>query len=384
MKIGQIFNDFTEPGGEQLAARNIAQKIGAVCFERNSKEWVDSQGIRRLKHVLDSFHHGEVLEEFEAWIKSLNPDVLLFHNILPVISPSVIFKAREMGIPSVVYLHSYRYLCTNGFFLNHGKICERCIHGNFLPAATTACWRDSHALSAWYGSILTSMRFRGFFDAVDHFIAVSEFVKNKYVEAGVPSSKITVLHNFFDTTAAATFRHENYVLYMGRLSSEKGIGTLLKAASCLPDVSFRIAGEGPCKKEAETFIAKSGLKNIELLGHVSGDRKQSLLSGASMLIVPSEWYEPCPMTVLESYAYGKPVIASRIGGLPEIIFENETGKFFEPGDAKDLAENIRSLFLNPPEIIRLGQNARHWLEQNGSSDVWFKKWNSLIQNLPHR
>ena len=382
MKIGHVLNDFTMPGGEPVIARAIAEKLGAARFERSSVEWAQLQGPQRFAPVVRSFRNEPVLRDFRAWAARERPDVILFHNIFPVLSPSIVQEAKRLGIRVVLYLHSYRYLCTNGFFLNHGELCERCIHGNFWAAAATACWRDSHALSAWYGAILFTLRPRGFFKSVDRFVSVSEFVRKKYIEAGIPADRISALHNLFDASnIAPSTEDEGYVLFMGRLSPEKGVMTLLEAARMLPDIPFRIAGDGPLFEHACKFMSEHSLKNISLEGHVEGERKRKLLARARFIVVPSEWNEPFPTVVPEAYAYGKPVLASRMGGLPEMIEGGKTGDFFVSRHPQGLAEAIRRMFDDPARTRDWGRNGRLWVESHCDPAAWETSMRKILDDV---
>lgn len=382
MKIGNVLNDFTMPGGEPVIARAVAQKLGAARFERSSSEWAGLRGLSRLPPIVQSFGNESVLRDFREWAAREKPDVVLFHNIFPVLSPAIVQEAKRLGIRTVLYLHSYRYLCTNGFFLNHGKPCERCIHGNFWPAALTACWRDSHALSAWYGAILATLRPRGFFESVDRFVSVSEFVRGKYTEAGISAEKITALHNFFDVSAITPgAQDDGGVVFIGRLSSEKGVMTLLEAARTLGNIPFKIAGDGPLLEPAREFVSRHSLKNVTLEGFIEGERKRELLARARFIVVPSEWNEPFPTVVPEAYAYGKPVLASRMGGLLEMVEAGRTGDFFEGGQSQDLASAIRRMFDDPAGMKEWGRNGRKWVETHCDPAAWERSMRVILEEV---
>lgn len=386
MKIGNVLNDFTMPGGESTIARAVADRLGAARFERSSSEWSDLSGLRRLPMMARSFRNEEVVASFRQWAEREQLDVVIFHNIFPVLSPAIVEEAKRLGLATVVYLHSYRYLCANGFFLNHGEPCERCIHGNFWPAAMTACWRDSFLLSAWYGAILSTLRPRGFFKAVDHFVSVSEFVRQKYAAAGISPEKISTLHNFFDcSNIKPCSEDDGYVLFIGRLSEEKGVMTLLEAARLVPDIPIRIAGDGPVFDPAWKFLTAHSLKNITLEGFVEGDRKRELICRARFVVVPSEWNEPFPTVVPESYAHGKPVLASRAGGLIEMIETARTGDFFTSRHPQSLAEGLRRMFDSRERTREWGINGRRWVEKNCDPRSWENSIRAILQNtLPGR
>jgi glycosyltransferase involved in cell wall biosynthesis len=382
MKIGHVLNEFSMPGGETTVSRQIADGLGAVRFERSSKEWMDGRPAGRLTQAAKSFYNWEVAREFRQWAAREKPDVILFHNIFPVLSPGIVEEAANLGIRTIVYLHSYRYLCTNGFFLNHGELCERCIGGDFWAAPLTACWRDSRVLSGWYGAILSTLRPRGFFERVDRFVSVSEFVRRKYIEAGISAEKITALHNFFDLRGISpSSRDDGYVLFVGRMSAEKGVLTLLDAAALLPDVPFRLAGDGPLFAEAYGAAKRRGLTNVSFLGFVDGAAKSDLYAGARLVVVPSEWNEPFPTVVPEAYAHAKPVLASRMGGLVEMIESGKTGDFFLRRHAHNLAEQIRWIFDDPARAGQWGRNGRHWVETHCDPEAWDRRMREILEEL---
>lgn len=378
-RIGQVFNDFTMPGGEAAVARKMADLLGAVTFERSSREWADAGALEKAGFFFKSFANWEVLRAFREWLDRERPDALIFHNIFPVLSPAVVEEASRRRIATIVYLHSYRYLCANGFFLNHGRPCERCIGGNFWPAALTACWRDSRLLSAWYGSVLATLRPRGFFERVDRFVSVSEFVRSKYIEAGIPPGRIVALHNCFpyrDYFPVA--EDEGYVLFMGRFSAEKGVLTLLKAARDLPGIPFQLAGDGPQMEEARRYIGEHGLRNVTLAGFVEAKARQKLYAGARFVVVPSEWFEPFATVVPEAYSNGKPVLASRMGGLIEMIEPGKTGELFDRANVTQLANLIRAMFEDRTRTAAWGRNARVWVETHCDPDLWKQKIMGII------
>jgi glycosyltransferase involved in cell wall biosynthesis len=385
MKIGHVLNEFSLPGGETTVARQIAEKLGAARFERSSREWMNGTPLERMARAAKSFYNWEVVREFRAWAAAEKPDVILFHNIFPVLSPGIIEEASRLGIRSVVYLHSYRYLCTNGFFLNHGELCERCIGGDFWPAPLTSCWRDSALLSGWYGAILATLRPRGFFEQVDRFVAVSEFVRRKYIEAGVSPDRITALHNFFDAAnITPSTRDEGYVLFVGRMSAEKGVLTLLDAAELLPDIPFKLAGDGPLFAETFDLAKRKRLANVDFLGFVDGAAKAEFYAGARLVVVPSEWNEPFPTVVPEAYAHAKPVLAARMGGLAEMIEVGRTGDFFIRRHPRSLAEQIRRIFDQPERAAEWGRQGRKWVEEHCDPDRWVERMHGILRKVMSR
>lgn len=274
-------------------------------------------------------------------VSNYRPDVIHVHNTFPLISPSIYWAASRLRVPIVQTLHNFRLLCAQAMFLRDGKICEDCIGTFPWRGVVRRCYRESLSQSAALVSMLGVHRTIGTFqDKVSRYIALNEFCREKFVEGGLPRERIAVKPNFIDRPQVRREGVSKTVLYVGRLSEEKGIVTLAGAAAKLPEVTFEIIGDGP-----ESFRF-SGLANVRMRGSLPMEDVLKAMSSAYCLVMPSIWYENFPRTLVESFAVGLPVIASRIGALAELIADRETGLLFKPGDAVDLSENIRWAFDN--------------------------------------
>jgi glycosyltransferase involved in cell wall biosynthesis len=299
--------------------------------------------VREIIYSIDA-RRGlrEVIERFK-------PDIAHAHNIYGRLSLSVLDELGSHAVPTVMTLHDYKLICPSYLMLNHGKVCERCKANRFYYAVATRCHKDSYLASMVYGFETWMGVFLKKHDQVSYFISPSLFLRNKVVEFGWDGERVVHVRNFVGQEPVGPCEEPSqYLLYMGRLSREKGVKTLLQAVKGLPsDIPLKIAGDGPDRAELES-IARREKQSVEFTGHLAGRELNSVLSGTAALIVPSESYENAPHSILEAFALGKLVIGARIGGIPEMIEDGTDGYLFEPGNASDLKEKIEQ-FLGESE-----------------------------------
>jgi glycosyltransferase involved in cell wall biosynthesis len=310
----------------------------------------------------------------QAFVRDKRPDVAHVHNVFPLISPSVYRALRKAGIPIVQTVHNFRFLCPNALFHTRGQICERCKYGNTLHAVRWRCYRKSYALSALYAVTIGLHRRWGTFKMIDRFIALTEFTAQKLVESGLTTAdKITVLGNFLPDPlpAPGSFEHrEPYIVYLGRLSPEKGVHVLLDALADIPEVTLKIAGDGPQKETLQTKVQKQGLQ-ADFLGHVTGEKKSELLRRAMVAVVPSVCYETFSLAAIESMASGTPVVASDVGSLPFVVEDGKSGLLFRSGDSQDLRQKLAWLLAHPQQALTMGVYARIVVEQRYSASAHY-------------
>ena len=284
-------------------------------------------------------------------LSSERTDVVHVHNLFPNLSPTVLRSARTAGVPVVMTLHNYRLLCLPADLLRDGRICESCLGHLPWRGVVYRCYRDSALGSGALATSLGLHRAAGSFDAITRYLAVSEFVKAKHVEAGIPPDRIIVKPNF--TWPAARRRGAGeYFLYVGRLASEKGVRTLVRAWEAGAPAPLKVVGDGPEGDELRR-VASPG---VEFVGEVPREEVAGLLGGARALLVPSRWYEGAPRGILEAYAAGVPVLASRIGGLREIVLDGVSGLHVPVDDPSAWAEAARTL-VDDGVSQRLGAGA---------------------------
>lgn len=318
-------------------------------------------------------------------INFFRPEIVHVHNFFPQLSPSIYDACAEEGVAVVQTLHNYRLICPGALLMRDGNICEQCITGSPYQAAVYGCYRNSKLGSlAVAHMVATHRRLGTWAKKVNHFIACTEFSKSKFTQAGFSEDRISVKPNFIiDPRASTDLRNrddwksrEPFALFVGRLSSEKGLRTLFKAWTTL-DIHncLKVAGCGPLEAEMPEQA------NIVGLGFQEQVNVRSLMDQALFLVVPSEWFEGFPMVIVEAFAHGLPVLASKLGSMGEIIEDGITGLFFEPGDARDLALKACWLLERPEECRRMGRNARNRYVERFSPEVNYAQLLSIYMQV---
>jgi glycosyltransferase involved in cell wall biosynthesis len=277
-------------------------------------------------------------------LAGFQPDVVHVHNWFPTLSPSIFKRCKEADIPVLHTLHNYRLLCINATLFRDGQVCEDCIGSTFrTPGVIHKCYRDSRLGSAVATAGMLAQWAGGTWHrSVDKFIALTEFAKRKLIQGGLPEERIVVKPNFVDPDPGPGPGDGGYFLYAGRLTEEKGLRILLECWRSGPELPpLWIVGVGPLQEEVRE--AAAALPNVEWLGGKSSDEVVELMGRAKATLCPSLWYEGMPRVVIESFAVGTPVVASRIGCYPEMISDGECGALFQTGDAGCLLSRVREL-----------------------------------------
>ena len=376
----QIFSRYEHYGGEEGSVYRIGDAMqdqyDVEYFLASTAEFINSPLHERLTIPLRIFHNPDVARRLRR-IQSIGKfDVWQIHNVLPAMSPVVYTTAFNLRIPIVHFLHNYRFGCTNGFFLQHGLPCQRCMHGNFWPAFAGKSWRNSHILSGAMGAVLYHIRHMGLFHKVTQWIAISNAQKAVHVEMGVPAEKITVIHHFYEKQdpppAPAPGGH---AMFIGRLSEEKGVAHLLEAWRLLnrPDKRLVIVGEGPESENLRAQAARLGLSNVTFTGFLKPERQREIWAGAAFTLVPSIWMEPFGMVILESWANGRAVVAHKIGALPELITHGENGLLVEPFQPQLLADAMNRAFNSPEECNAMAEAGRQLVQTQYTKSRWLEQ-----------
>jgi glycosyltransferase involved in cell wall biosynthesis len=316
--------------------------------------------LARLPKVIYSM---EARAKLRTLLAVASPDVCHIHNLYHHISPSILGVLRQRGIPTVMTLHDLKVACPAYSMLAHDGICERCRGGKLRNVVINRCIKGSLALSSVIWAEATVHRLLGSYTRhVDRFVVPSRFYMTKLAEWGLPVERFEHIPNFVSASAhEPRFQPGSHFVYVGRLSREKGVATLIRAASTA-GVSLRIVGTGPQRGELEA-LAASLPGDIRFEGFLSGDALHEAIRSSRAFVVPSEGYENAPMTILEGYALGKPCIGAHVGGIPELVREGITGFCFPPGDAAALATRLNMLSgLSDAEVARLGEQSRAWVE----------------------
>jgi len=319
-----------------------------------SNKQIEGNGMIQI--ALQSIWSSPSHELVDRKLQERKFDVLHVQNFFPMLSPSVYYAARKHGVPVVQTLRNYRLLCPNVFFFRDGHVCEDCMDNVFkYRGILHGCYKGSRMATGAVAAMTAFHTLKGtWLNAVDLYIALTDFVRDKFIQAGFPPDKLVVKSNFVYPDSGCGNGDGGYALFVGRLSPEKGLGTLLAAWKLLNrNWTLKIAGEGPLSSEVEAFCAEH--KDVEWLGPKGREEVGKLMGSARVLVFPSEWYETFGRVAIESFAAGTPVIASRLGAMAEIVEEMRTGLLFTPGDPRDLAEQLRWVFDNPAlvEVMRL-------------------------------
>ncbi len=369
MRVLLVHNFYHHAGGEDVVfatERDLLKEHGVEVHEytRHNDEIGQASPTRVAGGTV--WARGSY-RDLEALLRQHRPDLAHFHNTFPLVSPSGYYACRAAGVPVVQTLHNYRLLCPSATLFREGRPCEACV-GRAVPwpGVVHACYRGNRAATAVVAGMLSAHRAMGTWSRLVHvYVALSEFARRKFIEGGLPPDRIAVKPNVLRHPPAPGPHQGGYGLFVGRLSPEKGLRTLLEAwRLAAPEASLRIVGSGPL--EGLTASAPEG---VEWLGAQPRDAVFSQMREATFLALPSEWYEGgFPLVALEAYACGLPVIASRLGCMEEVVRDGVTGLLFPPGDPVALAEKIRWALGHPESMREMGDRARRLVEAEYSAD----------------
>lgn len=371
MKLLLAHNHYQNSGGEDQVFRleaALLRKHGhdVILFEDNN---VRISSMSPIVAAINTIWSRASYDAIRRTIQSSRPDIAHFHNTFLMISPAAYYACRDEGVPVVQTLHNFRLLCPAATLYRDGMVCEEC-SGKFfaLPGVTHACYRNSKIYTAGSASMVTAHKIMGTWKKlVNVYIALTDFARQKFVEGGLPVSRIVVKPNFVAPDPGMGNDSGGFALYVGRLSDEKGILTMLKAWKNVPFL-LKIAGDGPLRDNVLNLIAGELSNRVEYLGPVSHDQVISLMKNACFLIFPSEWYEGFPMVLAEAFACGLPVISSALGGMKEIVEDKVTGMLFAYGNADDLAGKVLWAIRHPFELVQMRLNARNIYLQKYSEE----------------
>jgi glycosyltransferase involved in cell wall biosynthesis len=360
-----VHNHYRQPGGEDTvfeAEKALLERHGheVVTFVEDNARL---EGVNPLKVAVNATWSREAQRNIHKLIEQARPDVVHFHNTFLRISPAAYYVVKDLGLPVVQTLHNYRLICPGALLMRDGKVCEDCLRKIVpWPGVVHGCWRNSRSGTMVVAAMLTFHNVRRTWEnQVDVYIALTEFARKKFVQGGLPEEKIVVKPNFVHPDPGDGEHKGNFALFVGRLSAEKGIRTMLSAWRLLKSVPLKIVGDGPLMSEVKAQIEREQLA-IEVLGRRPREEVFSLMRQASFLVFPSEWYEGFPMTIAEAFACGLPVIASRLGAMAEIVEDGRTGLLFEPENPEDLADKVAWAWTHPKEMAEMGREARREYE----------------------
>ena len=373
VRVLVVHNAYQQRGGEDRVVEDEVELLRSRGHEVRlfSKDNREIAASRPLPLFFNTLWSRRCLGEFRNDIQSFRPDIIHIHNTFPLISPSIYWGAVA-SIPIIQTLHNFRLLCIQAMFLRDDRICEDCLGKSPWRGVVRQCYRDSVAQSATAAAMLGLHRVLGtFHNKVARYIALSAFARDKFIQSGeFDADRLVVKPNFVDVESNDLPEVRSGGLFVGRISREKGIRVLAEAFAKLPNCELDVIGTGPEQQALE------GYEKLRLLGWREKAFVLEKMRSARYLLLPSICYENFPRTVVEAFACGLPVIASRSGSMPEIIEEGRNGLLFAPGSADDLASKIVWAEANPDAMAAMGRNARASYEENYTAS---KNYDQLIQ-----
>jgi len=379
-------NTYQLPGGEDVVCQRerdllAAHGVEVVEYRRSNHELDQYSGVNRLKLVTRVIWNSDSKRDFTEVLRRTQPDLVHVHNTFMVISPSIYSACREQNVPVVQTLHNYRLLCPTATFFRDGKPCHDC-ESHLGHSILHGCYRGSRVSTASVAAMLTWHRMAGTYShLVDRYIALTEFSRSNFLRAGFDPAKIMVKPNFVDPDPGERLGDGAYALYIGRISPEKGLRTVLSAWRQLPEpLPLKLAGSGPLVDELKAAAASIG-PQVEYLGQLPGPQVMQAMKGARVIIFPSELYENFPLTLCEAFACGVPVIASNLGAMQEIVKDGYTGLLFRPGDAADLAQKVSYAWSHPEEMRQLGRNGRREYETKYTAEQNFRRLMEIYRSV---
>lgn len=366
MRIAIAHNRYRYTGGEDSV---MASEVEMLRGHGHEVELLEADNrtidgaVAKIAAAGSVFHSPESCRRMAGLIEDFRPDIVHLHNWFPLLSPSILAAAYDAGVPLVQTLHNYRMICVNSGLYRDGRVCLDCV-GKALPldGVVHGCYRGSRIGSALVAAALSYHRFARTWDGVCKFIAVSEFQREVLIRGGMRPAQIAVKPNFVKNPGAPGDGNGGYALFVGRVTTLKGILTVLKAwEEYRPAIPLKIMGDGPLANEVGARAA--GLTGVEYLGQRTGPEVTAAMRDARFLIFASESYEASPLTIMEAFSQGTPVLATNLEPIAALVKDGVTGLRFDVGDAHGLAAKARQLFAEAPGYRKMRHNCRMLYEE---------------------
>jgi glycosyltransferase involved in cell wall biosynthesis len=387
MRILNIFNQYLERGGEALAVEAICESLSHVLdlerCEFFSSDWTGPTAPAKWKQALWMIRNAESLRKLRACEQSFKSNVWLVHNVLPVGSVAIYSEARRLGIPVIQYVHNFRPFSVNGYLWAGDHLAPGGLSKNYWEEVRVGAWQNSYGKTAWLAFVLLLSHALGSWRSVRAWIAISDFMRQKFISAGVPSEKIFTLRHFWKPRSEEHANYGQHYLFLGRLTEAKGVNVLLDAWQILERKhdslapKLLIGGDGPLRSAVVARAER--MQSVTYAGQLLGAAKTQALSTARAVVVPSIWWEALGLVVYEAYDYSRPVLVARSGGLPEIVAHSETGLVHDPGNAKQLAEQVMELEASAQRWKEMGRRGRTWLQANADESDWQRRFCEVAQ-----
>jgi glycosyltransferase involved in cell wall biosynthesis len=374
MKIIIVHNRYKLHGGEDVVfeqERDLLKRAGhnVLVYCQSNKDVDSYPGLKRLVLLKKSIWSEDTYRDFGEMLRREKPDVVHVHNIWVLISPSVYQACKDAGVPVVQTFHNYRLMCPAGTFFRNGKTCEECLNHGQWRSVLHGCYRDSRVITGAKELMLAIHRRKGTWAGIDSYITLSEFSRKQFLRGGFPAEKLFVKPNFVHPDPGMCLEKENYGVFIGRLSPEKRVSTILNSWAQLREhINLHIIGGGPQDLQLQKEAERMGLTQVHFHGHLPREKAISFMRRARFLIFSSEWYENFPVTIAEAFACGVPVICSKLGAMQEIVRDGHTGLHFMPGNSGDLAAKIEWAWNNLDRLEEMGRHARKEYEDKYTAE----------------
>ena len=383
-KIFLAHNYYQHGGGEDtvfVAEGKLLQEKGHEVIQYTES----NDRIRSLKKVDIA---AKTLWSFDSYkkiskiLETHKPDIAHFHNTFPLISPSAYYACKHKNVPVIQSLHNFRFLCPAATFCRSGNICEECLKSFFaLPGIRHKCYHQSSIQTATIATMLSFHKImKTLQNQVDAFIVGTDFMRQKFIQGGLPGEKIFIKPNFLSSNTIPSARTDDFALFVGRLVPEKGVLTLLEAWKNL-DIPLKIVGDGPLVNLVNSFLKDNPTQDVEYLGSLNLQTMRELLSRARFLVFPSEWYEAFPMILIDALMNSVPVVASKVGAAETVIENEVTGLHFVFGNPQDLRAKVQWAWNNPQKMEQMGKNARQEYERKYTSEINYKTTLNIYQHV---
>ncbi len=395
MKILLVHNRYNIVGGAEVFYREVGRvleenghKIAYFSVDdgeiADSVEWKkyfprikshkEGNIISRISRIKDMIYSSKAKENFSKLINEFQPDIVHVFAVYISLTPSVLDACKEANIPLVMSLNEYKHICPNYKLFNHGHVCEDCKGGHFYRATINRCAKNSlmysaaSTLEAYVHNWLDIYR-----KNVDLFLFASEFMAKKTEEFwGKETFQWDMLKNPFESKKYTLSKeYEDYVLYFGRLIDEKGVDILIKAMKLIPDIKLKIIGTGPDEEMLKELTENLQLKNVDIMGPKWGNELDDILKLARFVVIPSVWHENFPYVILQSFAYGKAVIGTDRGGIPELVKDKQFGFVYPAENFEVLAEKISYLWEHPDLAVSMGESAKDYMDENFNDEKFY-------------
>lgn len=390
MKICIVHNAYGIFTGEEAAVYGIIDLLkqqghDVITFIRSSTE-IPNMRFGKIKTFCRGIYSFSSKKAVRRLLAEYKPDIVHVHNVFPLISPSVLSECRKAGVPVVMTVHNYRLICPNGLFMTSGQVCKNCCGGREYWCVFRNCEKNLFKSLGYALRNYVARKRRMFMDNVTLYACLTKFQRELLIREGFSAERIVTIPNMVDSNGVEVSEEQGeHIGYVGRISPEKGLQTLMESAGNCGDIQFKAVGSYTRMSD----LPRQAPDNFEFLGYLNKNQLDQFYNSSRMIVLPSICYEGFPSIVIEAMVRQKPVICSRIGGLPEIVEDGVTGLLFEPGNSKELGEKIRSLWDQPGLCRKMSQAGREKALREYSPEKYYKRLMAVYKKAielgpPHR